>query len=187
MMPRLTAHRTPLAGLVRVDREILGDTRGSFARLFCRDDLRDAGWTWPITQINHSSSAQRGTVRGMHYQHPPHAEAKLVTCIRGQVLDVAVDLRQGSPTFLRWYAEELSAGRGNALLLPPGFAHGFQALSDNVELIYCHSEPYAAHAEAGINPFDPSLGITWPEPPTVVSDRDRNHPFLTSQFAGVVL
>jgi dTDP-4-dehydrorhamnose 3,5-epimerase len=125
----------------------------------------------------------------MHWQRPPHAEAKLVSCLRGQVWDVAVDVRPGSPTFLRWHAERLSADNGQALLIPPGFAHGFQALSDDVELLYCHSAAHAPQTEAGLHPQDERLGIAWPLPITKLSARDAGHPRLggasTETFTGV--
>ena len=107
----------------------MGDARGFLSRLFCAEELRAAGWTGPIAQINHTHTARKGTVRGMHFQYPPHAEMKLVSCLRGEVWDVAVDIRAGSQTFLRWHAEILSADNGRALLIPQGFAHGFQALT----------------------------------------------------------
>lgn len=190
-MSRLARAPLPLAGLFRVQRQPLVDERGFFARLFCADELAAAGWTQPIAQINHSYTALAGTVRGMHYQRQPHAEMKLVSCLRGEVLDVAVDLRQGSPTFLHWHAERLSADNGHALLIPPGFAHGFQALSDHAELLYCHSAAYVPGAEAGLNPLDPRLAIAWPLPPAGLSPRDAGQPWLSDEqgeeFEGVRL
>ena len=170
-----------------VERQRLGDARGFLSRLFCAEELGEAGWNKPVVQINHSYTTRRGTVRGMHFQRPPHAEMKLVSCIRGEVWDVAIDVRAGSETFLRWHAERLSADNGRALLIPEGFAHGFQALTDDVELLYCHSAAYAAAAEAGLNAKDPMLGITWPLPITELSPRDAQHPLLNEQFAGVAL
>lgn len=180
-------HVTPLAvsGVCAVQRQRLGDARGSLTRLFCADELAAAGWRWPVAQINHSHTRLRGTVRGMHYQRPPHAEAKLVTCIRGRAWDVALDLRAGSGTFLQWCAQEISADNHAALLIPPGCAHGFQALTDDVELLYLHSSPYTAEADAGINPQEPLSGISWPEPITVMSDKDAQRPLLHRSFAGV--
>jgi dTDP-4-dehydrorhamnose 3,5-epimerase len=184
-MSRFTITDLPLAGLKRVQRQRLGDSRGFLARLFCAEELAAAGWTEPIAQINHTYTARRGTVRGMHFQLPPHAEMKLVSCIRGEVWDVAVDLRAGSPTFLQWHAEPLSADKGCALLIPKGFAHGFQALTNDVELLYCHSAAYAAQAEAGLNPNDPRLGIAWPLAIAHVSARDAGQALITPDFAGV--
>ena len=184
-MSRFTVTDLPLAGLKRVQRQRLGDNRGFLARLFCTEELASAGWVKPIAQINHTYTAKQGTVRGMHFQHLPHAEMKLVSCMRGEVWDVAVDLRVGSPTFLRWHAERLSAENSCALLIPEGFAHGFQALTDDVELLYCHSEAYAAHAEGGLNPTDPRLEIAWPLAIAELSARDAGHALITSDFEGV--
>ena len=182
-MSRFEIVDTPLAGLKHVRRQKLGDSRGFLSRLFCAEELAAAGWTGPIAQINHTFTARAGTVRGMHFQRPPHAEIKLVSCLRGEVWDVAVDLRAGSPTFLRWHAERLSADNGCALLIPQGFAHGFQALSDDVELLYCHSAAYAAPSEAGLHPQDERLAIDWPLPLTELSARDAGHPRLNDKSA----
>jgi len=186
-MKRFTVTDLPLAGLKRVERQRLGDQRGFLARLFCAEELAAAGWVKPIAQINHTYTARKGTVRGMHFQRPPQAEMKLVTCLRGEVWDVAVDLRADSPTFLHWYAEQLSADNGRALLIPEGFAHGFQALTDDVELLYCHSMPYAAAAEDGLSPQDERLGITWPLAITELSTRDAAHARIGDEFEGVRL
>ncbi|MFY8115720.1 MAG: dTDP-4-dehydrorhamnose 3,5-epimerase family protein, partial [Rhabdaerophilum sp.] len=134
-MSRLALHPLPLDGLTRVDRQKLGDPRGFLARVFCAETLREAGWNRPVAQINHTYSAAQGTIRGMHFQHAPHAEMKLVTCLRGEIWDVALDLRPASPRYLHWHAEILSAENGRALLIPEGCAHGFQALSPDVEIL----------------------------------------------------
>lgn len=176
---------TPLDGVCILERRVFSDNRGFFTRLFDADELADAGWSLPIAQVNHSFTARRGSIRGMHYQRPPHVDMKLVTCIRGAVLDVALDVRAGSPTLLRWHGEMLSAENRRAMLIPEGFAHGFQALSDDVELIYCHSAPYAAASDAAHNVFDPLFAIDWPEPVTDMSDRDRGHAMLPNSFEGV--
>lgn len=184
-MSRLSLSPLPLPGLMRVQRQRVGDARGHFARLFCAATLAEAGWPGPLAQVNHSHTARAGTVRGLHFQHPPHAEAKLVSALRGRVFDVAVDLRAGSPTFLRWHAEVLDAEAGQALLIPPGFAHGFQALSDGAELLYCHSAAYVPEAEGGLSPLDPRLAIAWPLPPAHLSPRDLGHPPLADTFQGI--
>lgn len=178
---------TPLAGLKVVQRHPRGDARGFLARLFDRAELLACGWHAAIEQVNHTHTTQAGTIRGMHYQLPPYSEMKLVSCIRGAVWDVAVDLRQGSPTFLQWHAERLSADNGRALLIPQGYAHGFQTLTDDVEMLYCHSAPYVPQAEAGLHFEDVRLGIDWPLPITQVSERDRQHPRLDTAFPGVAL
>ena len=143
------------------------------------------GWTKPIAQINHTFSPKQGTVRGMHFQRGAHAEMKIVSCIRGEVWDVAVDMRKGSETFLQWHAEYLSNKNGYAMLIPEGFAHGFQALSDDVELIYFHSEPYFVDAEDGLNPRDPSLNINWPLKISEISSKDAGRPLIIPEFKGV--
>lgn len=177
----------PIAGVRIVERYFARDERGHFARLFCADELAPAGWTTPIAQVNESSTARRGSLRGMHYQAPPNMDAKLVTCVRGAVMDVALDVRAGSPTFLQWHAETLSSENGRALLVPPGCAHGFQALTDDVLLIYCHSHRYTPSADTGINPLDPRMAIDWPLPIADISERDRTRPMLAGDFTGVHL
>lgn len=184
-MSRFTITDLPLTGLKLVERHNLGDARGYLSRMFCAEELALAGWKKPVSQINLTMTAKRGTVRGMHFQHPPHAEMKLVNCVRGSVFDVAVDLRAGSPTFLQWHAEELSAENRRSLLIPEGFAHGFQTLSDDCEMLYLHSMPYVQSAEGALNPQDPALALNWPLAITELSERDRLHPNLTEQFTGL--
>jgi len=186
-MSRFTVADLPLAGLKLVERQKVGDGRGFLSRLFCAEDLAAAGWQKPIAQINQTYTAKRGTVRGMHFQFPPHAEMKLVSCLRGKVWDVAVDLRRGSDTVLHWHAEELSADNQKALLIPEGFAHGFQALTDDVELLYCHSAFFHDEAQGGLDPRDQKLAIEWPLEITELSDRDIQHPRIDETFAGVVI
>lgn len=176
---------TPLAGLSVVERIQRGDSRGFFSRFFCAEELAPVGFDRPIAQVNHTLTRKRGAVRGLHFQHPPHAEVKLVSVLRGEVFDVAVDLRKGSPTFLQWHAEVLSAENHCSLLIPRGFAHGFQALTDDCELIYLHSSFYAPHAEGGLPVSDPSLGIHWPLAITDISARDTAHAPLTPAFQGI--
>jgi dTDP-4-dehydrorhamnose 3,5-epimerase len=182
--PRLTATPLPLPGLHRVDRRRQGDARGFLDRLFCADELASAGWPGPIAQINHTRTVRRGTLRGLHFQRALHAEAKLVSCIRGAVFDVAVDLRRDSPTYGRWHAETLSADDGGAMLLPAGLAHGFQALTDDAELVYCHSAAYAPEAEAGCHVLDAGLAIAWPLPIAELSPRDAALPRLFEPAPG---
>ena len=184
-MSRFTVTDLPLAGLKSIERQRLGDSRGFLSHLFCAEELNEAGWHKPIAQINHTFTAQRGTVRGMHYQHPPHAEMKLVTCIQGEVWDVAVDLRSGSPTFLHWHAEILSADNLRALLIPEGFAHGFQTNSIEVALLYCHSAAHNPEAEEGLNAQDPCLAINWPLKITEISNRGLNHPPIRAGYEGI--
>ena len=163
-MNRFLITEMPLSGLKLIERKKIGDSRGFLSRLFCMEELSAAGWVKPVAQINHTYTANKGTVRGMHFQREPHAEMKLVTCIRGEIFDVAMDVRAGSPTFLKWHGEILSADNCKALLIPEGFAHGFQTLTDDVELIYFHSAAYSPDAESGLNPNDRMLSIKWSLP-----------------------
>lgn len=186
-MKHIAISNLPLSGLKLVTRPRQDDRRGFFSRVFCADELAVAGWSKPVAQINHSASALCGTVRGMHFQHRPHAEMKLISCIRGEVWDVAVDVRADSPTFLQWHAEHLSADNARALLIPEGFAHGFQTLTDDVELLYCHSSAFTASAEGGLHPRDARLSIQWPLPISQLSARDAAHPLIDATFKGVRL
>lgn len=186
-MKRLVLQSTPLAGLLEVQRLRLGDDRGFLSRLFCTDELAAAGWTLPVRQVNHSHTVRRGCLRGLHFQQAPHAETKLVSCLRGAVYDVAVDLRAGSSTFLHWYAAMLTADNGCALLIPEGFAHGFQTMTDDVDMVYCHSAAHVAESEGGLHPLDARLAITWPLQSTDMSPRDQAHPFIDTGFRGLTL
>lgn len=186
-MSSFSVHDTPLVGLRCIERQVRADARGFLSRVFCSQSLQSWGWQGQIAQINHTFTMQRGTVRGCHYQLPPHAEIKLVSCLQGEVWDVAIDLRAGSPTFLRWHAEHLSAANKKAMLIPQGFAHGFQTLCDDVEMLYCHSAPYAPDAEAGLNPLDPGLDIAWPLPVQHLSPRDAEFAMVDAHFQGVLL
>lgn len=184
-MMSLDVEDTPILGLKRVKRVRRADARGFLARLFCADELRESGWNSPVAQINHTRTNRRGSVRGLHFQHPPKSEKKLVHCLHGEVWDVAVDLRRGSPTFLRWHAERLSADNGVAMLIPEGFAHGFQTLEDDVEMLYVHSAAFSAGAEGGVHPGDARLAIDWPLPIEQLSLRDGAQSPLAPGFAGL--
>lgn len=175
---RFDIHPTSLEGALIVERKPIADIRGLFERLFCREELMDVFGSRPIAQINRSRTMFRGCVRGMHFQRPPFSECKLVTCLRGEVFDVAVDLRKNSPTYLRWHAEILSESNHRSFLIPEGFAHGFQTLSENCEMLYLHSAPFVPEAEGGIHPGDPALSIAWPEEITEISPRDTLHPLI---------
>lgn len=169
---------TPLAGAFVVELVRMEDERGFFARSFCRDEFSALGLNPTITQCNVSWNRRAGTLRGLHYQERPHEEAKLVRCTRGAVWDVVVDLRDGSPTRLRWHAVELSASNRLALYVPEGFAHGFQTLQDDTEVLYQMSESYRPDLARGVRWDDPTLGITWPVSDPVISERDRTYPLL---------
>jgi dTDP-4-dehydrorhamnose 3,5-epimerase len=184
-MQRFKLTATPLPGLTRIERQKNQDERGFFSRFFCAQELKAAGFGLPIAQINHTFTARKGAVRGLHFQWPPHAEDKLISCLKGEVFDVAVDLRPQSPTYLQWHAEILSSQNAYSLLVPQGFAHGFQTLTDDCELIYLHSRPYAAQAEDALNVQDPQLNIAWPLAFTDISARDAKHPHLTPDFPGI--
>lgn len=178
-------HDTPIQGLKCLQRKPIGDSRGYLERLFCEGELCAIIPGKAITQINRTLTARRGAVRGMHFQRPPHAEIKFVSCLRGEVFDVAVDLRHNSPTFLHWHAEILNANNHKTLVIPEGFAHGFQTLTEMCEMLYFHTAAYQPTAEAALNAVDPSLAIVWPLEITEMSDRDRGHPMLAAEFHGI--
>jgi dTDP-4-dehydrorhamnose 3,5-epimerase len=180
----MTLQPLPLAGLWQAGTTAAQDHRGAFTRLFCARALAEVLGPRQILQINQSRTRLRGAVRGLHFQHAPHAEMKLVRCLRGRVWDVVVDLRAGSPTLLQWCATELSADNAQMLLIPEGFAHGFQALEPDSELLYLHTACHAPQAEGGLHCQDPRLAITWPLPVADLSARDRQHPLLAPQFPG---
>jgi dTDP-4-dehydrorhamnose 3,5-epimerase len=184
-MSRFLVHDTPLNGLKLIERKPVGDARGYLSRMFCERELSATGWTHGIAQINHTLTTKQGAVRGMHFQRAPHAEMKLVSCLRGAVWDVAVDLRAGSPTFLKWHAAELSADNHRALLIPEDFAHGFQTLTADCELLYLHSAAYVPEAEGGLQPQDPALAIAWPLAISEISARDAQHALLTQAYTGL--
>jgi dTDP-4-dehydrorhamnose 3,5-epimerase len=186
-MTRFNITDTPLQGLRLIERQQLRDSRGFLSRLFCSEELSSAGWNSPVAQLTHTLTEQRGVVRGMHFQHPPHAETKMVTCLHGAIWDVAIDLRANSPTFLQWHAQELSETNCRSLLIPKGFAHGFQTLTAACELIYLHSDSHNAGAEAGLHALDSRLAIPWPLPISELSARDSQHPLLNAQFKGLTI
>ncbi len=167
---------TPLPGAFVIDLEKRGDDRGFFARVFCEKEFRTHNLVQHFVQVNNSLSGERGTLRGMHYQLPPHAETKLVRCIRGALWDCILDLRPESRTFGRWFGIELSAENRRMLYVPKGFAHGFLTLADDTEAFYFVDEFYAPQHERGIRWDDSAFKIQWPGSPTILSDKDRNHP-----------
>lgn len=184
-MSRFLIKDTGLEGLKVLQREALGDSRGFLERLFCETDLGGLLGGRVIRQINHTLTEQAGTVRGMHFQHAPQGETKIVACLRGRIFDVAVDLRPASPTFLKWFGVELSADNFTSLYIPEGFAHGFQTLTQNCELIYLHTENYSPSAEGAVNATDPKLAISWPLPIAERSVRDEGHPLIGDDFKGI--
>lgn len=167
-------------------REPFKDERGAFQRLYCAHELGNLVGERKIVQINCSLTRKVGAVRGMHYQKSPSAEMKIVRCVRGRVIDVAVDLRRGSSTFLHWVAVELSAENGKAIIIPEYFAHGFQVLEPDSELLYLHTASYDPANEGAVRFDDPRIGIAWPLPPADLSARDNSHPPLAADFPGLV-
>ncbi|MFC7702457.1 dTDP-4-dehydrorhamnose 3,5-epimerase family protein [Bradyrhizobium sp. GCM10028915] len=186
-MSRFKILDAPMAGLKIVERFKHADERGFLARLFCSEELQAAGWSKPIAQVNQTLTVRRGAVRGLHFQRAPHAEMKFINCIRGKVWDVAVDLRRDSLTFLKWFGIELSPDNNRALLIPEGFAHGFQALAAETELIYFHSCAYHPDSEGALHVEEPCVGVQWPLPIAELSPRDRGHPKLSESFQGIAL
>jgi dTDP-4-dehydrorhamnose 3,5-epimerase len=168
----------PIAGAFLIKIEKREDERGYFARTFCAREFADHDLDTVWVQMNSSLTRKKGSVRGMHFQRPPKAEVKFIRCLRGAVFDVIVDLREGSPTYGRWHAEEVSEDNHSMLYIPKGCAHGFQALADDTELLYLHSEFYSPEHEGGLRFDDPDIAISWPLPITEISLRDRQHPLL---------
>jgi dTDP-4-dehydrorhamnose 3,5-epimerase len=186
-MSHFIPHSTPIDGLNVIERERVGDSRGFLERMFCQDSLGPFLQGKTVRQINRTLTRQKGTVRGLHFQNPPHAETKIVTCLKGQVWDVAVDLRRGSPTFLEHHAVLLTEDNHYSFLIPEGFAHGFQTLTSDCEMLYFHTADYNVEFEGALNAIDPSLSISWPAPITERSDRDVNHPMVADDFQGIEL
>ncbi|MBO9506230.1 dTDP-4-dehydrorhamnose 3,5-epimerase family protein [Thalassospira sp. A3_1] len=175
-----------LEGTFRITRKKLGDERGFLERMFCGRELAEHVGFGAIAQINRTMTRAVGVVRGMHYQNIPSVEAKIVTCLRGAILDVIVDIREGSPTFLQHVAVSLSSDDDSALYVPHGFAHGFQTLKPDTELLYLHDNYYDPEHERGLQPLDPALAIAWPLEISQMSERDRNHPAIKNDFEGIV-
>ena len=175
---------TPLAGLVVIDLERSEDERGFFARTFCRSEFEAAGLEPLVEQCSIAFNHRAGTVRGMHFQVAPATEAKLVRCTAGALLDQVVDVREDSPTYLQSFAIELSALNRTALYVPPMFAHGYQTLADDTEVSYAMSSAYAPGTDRGLRHDDPALGLAWPLPVSVLSQRDAEWPLLPPAAAG---
>ena len=178
---------TPIKGLVLIELEPYQDERGHFFRVFCKNEFKKIDFPKNIVQINQSLTKSKGTVRGMHFQNPPKTEIKIIKCTKGSVFDVAIDLRINSSTFLKWHSEILSADNMKMIYIPEGFAHGFQTLEDNTELLYLHSEFYSPEHEGGIRYDDPMIDIKWPLEITEISERDRNFKLIVNNFKGLDL
>ena len=169
---------TSLPGVYLIDIEPLEDSRGFFARGWCQKEFEAHDLDPVISQMNISFNPHAGTLRGLHYQLEPFAETKTIRCVRGAIFDIAVDMRECSPNYLRWIGHELTAGNRTSLYIPKGFAHGYQTLAPDTELLYSTSEFYSAEAEVGIRYDDPALAIRWPQPVQVISEKDASWPDL---------
>lgn len=176
---------TPFKGSYIIEPEQFNDNRGWFARYYCKKEFSKIKHQKDWVQMNHSFTIKKGTIRGMHYQIAPYMEIKMIRCVAGTVFDVIVDFRKNSSTFLQWFGIELSAQNKKMLYIPEGFAHGFQSLSDDAELLYHHSEYYTPGAEGGIKYDDPLIKIEWPLPVSVISDKDAAHPYFDNNFKGI--
>lgn len=174
---------TKIAGAYKVRLQVRSDPRGRFHRAWCDRAFSEAGLAADWVQMNHSVTLGKGSARGLHFQRPPHAEDKLVSCTLGRAFDVAVDLRRGSPTFLQWAAVEISEEA--SFYIPKGCAHGFQALEEEVHLLYLHSHSYTPEAEGGVRLDDPAVAVDWPLPLGTLSERDRSFPLLTPDYEGL--
>jgi dTDP-4-dehydrorhamnose 3,5-epimerase len=167
---------TKVAGAFLIEPEPIADERGFFARTWCREEFADHGLNPELAQANISFNHRKGTLRGLHYQEPPHAEAKLVRSVRGAIWDLALDLRSDSPSYLAWFGAELSDANRAMLYVPEGCAHGFLTLTDDAEVAYQMSAPYAPQAARGVRFDDPAFGISWPGEVVVINERDRTYP-----------
>lgn len=170
--------KTKLDGVVVIEPDVFGDNRGFFMESWNKKKMEEAGLFYDFVQDNHSKSTVKGTIRGIHFQKGDKAQAKLVRCIKGVVLDVAVDLRKNSPTFKQWVGVELSAENKKQLLIPRGFGHGFVTLTDDVEFLYKADNYYVPEADAGIRWNDPDIGVEWGVKSPILSEKDKNNPFL---------
>jgi dTDP-4-dehydrorhamnose 3,5-epimerase len=169
---------TPLENVFVIQLEPVDDERGSFARVWCREEFEASGLETSLAQANVSFNRRRGTLRGLHYQIAPREETKVVRCTRGALWDVAVDVRPDSPTYLNWFGLELTPDNGTMLYVPRGCAHGYVTLIDATEAFYLTSAPYAAEFERGVRWDDPAFSIEWPVAPLVISDKDASWPSL---------
>jgi dTDP-4-dehydrorhamnose 3,5-epimerase len=180
-------HKTAFEGCYTIEPDIHEDERGWFTRVFCAREVKSYFGDLNLVQTNHSFNSKKGTFRGLHYQEAPFADAKLVRCIAGSVIDIVVDLRPDSLTFMRHLTAELSARNRTLIFLPKGMAHGFQTLEDNTELIYQHSEFYVSSADKGLRYDDPKLSLTLPCEISAISEKDKNYPLLKNDFKGIAV
>lgn len=176
---------TQIAGLKVIKSDFFQDSRGLFFRFFCAKKLGLILNDRKIVQINYSVTNDLGAIRGMHYQNKPHSEMKIIRCLKGRVYDVAVDLRKGSQSFLKWYGVELSPESNLAYVIPEGFAHGFQVLEEDSHLLYLHTAFYSPELEGAVRFDDPKINISWPLDPTDLSEKDKSHAYINEEFEGV--
>jgi len=183
---RFDIEGTPIPGVRVARRRSLGDDRGFLERMYCREELQAHGFEdREIAQINRTVTRSMGTLRGLHFQRPPHAETKMIACLAGSVFDVAVDLRAGSPSFGTWFGVELTPDNALSLVIPEGVAHGFQTLTDDVMMLYFHSAPFVPEADDGVDALDPVIGVHWPLPVGLRSERDLALPNLADGFEAI--
>jgi dTDP-4-dehydrorhamnose 3,5-epimerase len=178
-------NKLEIEGLYVAELEPFTDDRGSFVRSYCSKELEEINILKPISQINHSFTKTVGSIRGMHYQNSPNAEIKMVRCIAGEIFDVAIDLRKGSDTFLQWHGEYLNAENLKMMIIPEGFAHGFQVIKKNTEVLYLATESYTPEVESGVLFNDKKIKIEWPLQGINISDRDLKHKAITKEFKGL--
>ena len=183
-MKKFKFYKTNFRDLYRVQRKPFVDNRGTFVNLFQQEFVNYFKLESSKSQINFSFNKSKGILRGMHFQIPPYAEKKIITCVQGSVFDVVIDLRKKSKTFLKFYSEILNANDFNSLLVPEGFAHGYQVLEDNTQLVYIHSNNYNKRFEKGVNSLDPVFGINWPLEKKIISDKDSCVKYLSANFNG---
>jgi dTDP-4-dehydrorhamnose 3,5-epimerase len=181
----LEFQKTALEGLYVILPKKLQDERGHFARTFCKNEFKEIGFAKEFVQFNHSFNKTKGTIRGMHFQIPPFGETKLIRCIQGAVFDVAVDLRRGSSTFLQYFGTILSAENMQSIIIPEGFAHGFQTLEDSTALIYHHTQFYNPNADSGIRFDDQAINIQWQLSAENVSAKDFSYRLIDNKFKGI--
>lgn len=184
-MNKLIIRETPLKNLKIIEHLVNKDNRGFLGRLYCYETLKRLIKKKTIKQINRTMTKKKGTVRGLHFQYPPCSEIKIISCIKGKVWDVAVDLRKGSPTFLNYHAVLLTENNHKSYFIPEGFAHGFQSMTPYCELLYLHTENYNKNFEGAVNATDPIINIKWPHPIKERSQRDKDQPMLKGNYKGL--
>lgn len=184
-MSRFNFTKTHIEGVFIIEPKPIYDKRGYFERYFCAKDFEEINLFKPIVQINHSKSIEKNTIRGIHYQKFPFCETKIVRCIKGAIFDIAVDLRENSPTFLQYVSIELSEYNNQYLVIPEGCGHGFQTLTNDVEMLYLVTNFFNSEADNSFNPLDPKINIKWPLSIGVMSEKDKNAPFVNEDFKGI--